>query len=217
MLSRGAEAVPGTRALFVFHLTLLSWWAFVQFYYRVVQRFVKGDPAFVMGIVSLGLIVTALIVTTQFARGCRGTRSQTAARLAVALAVVDLIAETLQFAPRLGFPAVLPSDGSTNELLLRGIWVSCEFAMRGAVFVALWRAQADVDPSVVRLFVALVGVSYLATSISFARSMGPFQPFFNAIPFGALAGKVSLPICLLWLGVLVYLSRRAASGLHPVR
>lgn len=217
MSNQGAVPVPGARALFVFHLTLLCWWAFVQVYYRVAPRFVKADPSFVMGIVSLGLIAVALLVTAQFARSRRGTASQTAARVAVALAVVDLLGETLQFAPRLGFPALLPSDGSTTELIVRGVWVSCEFAMRSAVFVALWRAQADLDPRLAQLFFALVALSFVATSISFARSMGPYQALFKALPFGALAGKLSLPLCLLWLALLVYLSRRAATGLHPAR
>jgi len=217
MFTRGAETVRGARALFIFHLTLLTWWAFVQFYYRVVQRFVKGDPSFAMGIVSLALIFTALIVTTEFAQGRRGTASQSAARLAVVLAGVDLIAETLQFAPRLGFPAAFPSDASTSELLLRGFWATSEFTMRGAVFIALWRALPDVDSRLVRLFFALLAASFVATSISFARSMGPFREFFGALPFGALAAKLSLPICLLWLGLIVYLSRRAARAHQPAR
>lgn len=191
--------------------------AFVQFYYRVVQRFVKTDPAFPMAVVSLGLIVAALIMTTQFARGRQGTPSQTAARVAVVLAGVDLVAETLQFAPQLGFPALLPSDGSGRELLLRGLWVSCEFAMRCAMFIALWRAQANLDRGIAKLFFALIALSYLSTSIAFGRSMGGFRDFFNALPFGALAAKMSLPICTLWLALIVYVSRRAASGQHPVR
>jgi hypothetical protein len=215
MPSRVAEPVRGAHALFLFHLSLLSWWAFVQLYYRVVPRFVKADPSFWMGVVSLGLIATALVVTTQFARGRRGTASETAARIAMALAVVDLIGETLQFAPRLGLPALMPSDKSTTELLVRGTWASCEFAMRIAMFVALWRAQADVDKRIVIAFFALIGVNILAAAISFLRSLGPFTEWGNALPLGALAVKVALPISLFWMAILVYLSRRAASGLHP--
>ena len=209
-------AVPvGARALFVFHLTLLSWWTFVQLYYRIVLRFVKSDPSFWMGVVSLGLIAAALIVTARFARGRRNTASETAARVAVALAVVDLIGETLQFVPRLGLPALLPSDKSTSELLLRGAWFTCEYAMRCAMFVALWRAQANVDKRLVGLFFGLIGMNYLTTWIAFVRSMGPFTEFGNALPLGSLLAKINLPMSLLWLGILVYLSRRVARGLHP--
>src|SRR6187551_3263398 len=102
MATHVGEPIRGARAIFLFHFALLSWWIFVQFYYYVVMRFVKADPSFPMGIVSLCLIVTALLVTARFARGLRGTASETAARIAMVLAVIDVIGETLQFAPRLG-------------------------------------------------------------------------------------------------------------------
>lgn len=214
MPSRIVEPVLGARALFVFHLALLSWWTFVQVYYRVAPRFVSA-AVFPMAVVSFALIVIALVVTAQFARGRRGTASETAAQVAVALAVVDLIGETLQFAPRLGFPALLPNDKSTTELVVRGIWASGEFAMRCAMFVALWRAQAGVDKRIVLLFFTLIGVNYLASAISFLRGLGPFTAYWNAAPLGNLAAKIALPISPLWLAFIVYLSRRAASGLHP--
>lgn len=211
-----AEPVPGARALFAFHFALLSWWAFVQLYYRIAPRFVKADPTFWMGVVSLGLIALALVLTTRFARGRRGTASESAARVAAALAVVDLVGETLQFAPRLGLPALMPSDKSTTELLVRGTWASCEFAMRGAMFIALWRAQADVDRRIVALFCTLIGVNYLAAALSFLRALGPFTEFWRGLSATAPAGKLALEISIFWMAILVYLSWRAARGLHPV-
>ena len=212
MSSRVAEPVPGARALFVFHLALLSWWLFVLICYYVVLRFVKVDPAFPLGVVSLGMIVTALIVFTRFARGRRGTASETAARVAAALAIVDVIGESLQFAPRLGFPIVIPGDGSTAELVVRLVWASCEYSMRVAMFLALWRAQPELDKRLVRLFFALIGVNYLATWIAFTRAAGPLREFWSDVRLATLIGKLNMPMGLLWLSIIVYLSWRLARG-----
>src|SRR6187551_2553983 len=137
MSSRVVEPVRGARALFVFHLALLSWWTFVQFYFRVVAHFVKFELP--VDLVNFIFIAIAPIVTTHFALGQRGTPSQTAARVVVVLAALDLLGELLQSAPHLGLPAIVPTDKGAAELLVRGIWVTCEFAMRGAMFIALFR------------------------------------------------------------------------------
>jgi len=214
MSSRVVEPVRGARALFVFHLALLSWWTFVQFYFRVVAHFVKFELP--VDLVNFIFIAIAPIVTTHFALGQRGTPSQTAARVVVVLAALDLLGELLQSAPHLGLPAIVPSDKGAAELLVRGVWVTCEFAMRGAMFIALFRAQADVDKRLVALFFVLLGVNYLATSLSFLRAIGPFTALGNALPLGSLAAKISIPMSPLWLSLIVYLNGRLARGRHPL-
>src|SRR5688500_9754132 len=86
--SRSGDA-RGARALFVFHASLLAFWAFVQVFHRAAPSSVVAVSKLPFGIASLVLIVAALVVTTHFALGQRGTPAGSAARVAVVLAVID--------------------------------------------------------------------------------------------------------------------------------
>jgi hypothetical protein len=212
MKAQSYEPVHGAHALFVFHLALFSWWAFVQVIYHVVLRFVKADPALLVDSVNLGLTVAAVVVTLRFAEGARGTAAESAARFVVGFALVDLVADLLQFAPRLGLPEIIPSDKSSTELLVRCVWVACEFSLRSATFVTLRRAQAGVDARLALAFFALIGLNCVTTAVSFARSSGSATAYWNAQPFAARLVQISPLVSLAWLTILVFLSWRLAFG-----
>jgi hypothetical protein len=209
-----AAPVHWAHALFVFHLALFTWWAFSLVYFHVVRRLIlpSVDPTLPFGVISLTFIVMALVVTTHFALNRRGTAAQNLAWVAVALAAIDMLGETLQFGPQLGLPALVPSGKDMTELWVRGIWASCEFAMRSAVFVALWRSQTGAERRMRSLFFGLVGVHWVLAMISFARDTEPYAAWWSTQAGVRILIRLSPLIGLAWMGLLVWLSRRVAYG-----
>lgn len=205
-----SSATPqAARALFLFHVALFAWWAAGQLYYRVVARFFWRDPTLPFGVVSLALIVTCLVLTARFAAARRGTAAAGVLRLAVALAAVDVIGEALQFAPQLGLPALIPSDKSERELWVRGLWVSCEFGLRSATFVGLWRSQRGAPRHLPLLFAALVGAQWILALLSFAHATPAYAPHLDAAPLLLLFKLVPF-LSFTWLALLIWLSHRVS-------
>jgi hypothetical protein len=209
---QGAEPVSGARALLVFHSLLWTWWASVQFYYRVLMRRMPIDTAFWFGIVSWCLIATALVLFTRFARGRRGTPAAAFAQAAVVFALIDLIGETLQFAPQLGLPSVIPSDKSSTELLVRAVWVSCEFSLRISMFIALWRSQVGCNKFVRYAFLGLVLTQWASALLSSIPGNGHDPAWWTTQPVIPLLVRGSAALALMWLGLLICVNRRVARG-----
>src|SRR6185369_144329 len=90
------------QALFLLHLALFIWWAFGQAFARIAPRLGMSEPTFAFDVISLGLIVTTLFVIVRLARALEGTPAEAVARLAVFFALVDVVGQSLQVAPRLG-------------------------------------------------------------------------------------------------------------------
>lgn len=207
-----AAPVSAARALLVFHLVLLASWAVVQLYYRVVSRFVTMDQVFWFGVMSWCLIAAAPFMVLRFARERRGTSAASMAYAAVGFAIVDLVGETLQFAPQLGLPALVPSDKGLTELVVRGIWVSCEFLLRSAVFVALWRSQAGAPKLVSYAFFGLVATHWVGAMIAFLSVTAQFASWWNNQPAAMLLVRVGWVQGLTWLSILIWLNRRVVLG-----
>jgi hypothetical protein len=199
----------------VFHASLLAFWAFVQVFHRAAPSSVVAVSKLPFGIASLVLIVAALVVTTHFALGQRGTPAGRAARVAVVLAVIDVVCEALQFAPALGLPAFMPSGRDLTEFAVRAVWVSCEFAMRSAVLVALWRVQTGADRRFIFAFFGLVSVHWVVAMISFARATEAFAAWWNAQALVPWLLRTGPWLGMAWLSILVWFSYRAASGRRP--
>jgi hypothetical protein len=195
-------------------MAVFASWVVVQLYYRVVVRFATMDQVFWFGVMSWCLIAVAPFVTLRFAQGQHGTRAATAAYVGVALAVVDLVGETLQFMPQLGLPALMPSDKGMTELVVRGLWVSCEFLMRSAVFVALWRCQVGAPRVVLFAFVGLVATHWVGAMISFLRVTEPYVAWWNGVPASAILVRGGWLLALTWMSLLVWLSYRVVTGRH---
>lgn len=207
--------VPGARALFAYHAVLFTWWVLSQVWYRVAARLGMGEPALPAGAVNLAIIVTALVVMLRFALGRRGTAAGGFAGLAAAMAAVDVIGETLQFAPLVGLPAFMPGDKSTVELLVRLIWVTCEFVMRTSIFVALWRSQTGAPWIWPRLFAGLAGVHWVISVLAFARSTATFAPWWDAHAGLSRLLRVGPLLGLAWLLLIVLVNRRVARLSRP--
>jgi hypothetical protein len=199
----------------VFHASLLAFWAFVQVFHRIAPGAVVAVSKVPFGVASLLLIVAALVVTTRFALGQRGTPAGRVATVAVVLAAIDVVCEALQFAPALGLPALMPDGRDLTEFAVRAIWVSCEFAMRSAVLVALWRVQTGADRRSAIAFFGLVSVHWVVAMISFARGTEAFAAWWNAQAFVPHLLRGGPWLGMAWLSILVWLSYRVASGRHP--
>lgn len=199
------------------HLTLFCWWGFGQVFSRVAPRFGAFDPTFSFGVVSLSLIAATLVVMLRFARALGGTPAERFARLAVALAIVDVVGEAMQFAPQLGLPVLMPEAKSSTELVVRVIWVSCEFGLRAATFVALWRSQSGADRRLPLVFFALVGAQWLLSLLAFAAATAAFGATLSALPGWGLARRAATWLCFPWMGILIWMSRRVAWGLTRPR
>jgi hypothetical protein len=204
---------PAARQLLAFHLALLAFWACVQFHYRVVAKVVHVDPTFAFGVVSWALIALAFVLFARFAREGRGTLSARFASVAGLLASVDLVAETLQFAPQLGLSSVIPDDKHMAELLVRCAWASCEFAMRVAVFMALWHAQVGADKRVRSVFLGLVLLHWLLAITSFVILAEPFAAWSAAHSSWLRILKVGPFLGMTWLSMIVWVNRRVVT--HP--
>lgn len=196
-------------ALFWLHLTIFAWWGFVQAFVRIALRFGLSDPTFPFGVVSLGLIATSLVLIARFARAAKGTAAQDVAKLAVAFATVDLVGESAHFAPQLGLPAVMPQAHSLAELAVLTTWVSCEFGLRCATFVALWRSQQGADRRLGIVFFVLIGVQWLLVLLTFTAATSAFAEL-SGMPGWALARRGANWLSFSWLPILIVLSRRVA-------
>ncbi len=209
------NAPEGARALFVFHSSLLAFWVFVQVFHRVAPRSAVAVSKLPLGVASLLLIIASLIVTSVFARGQRGKPAEGIARVAVVLAGIDVICEALQLSPELGLPAFMPDKHDFTEFVVRAVWVSCEFAMRSAVFVALWRVQSGADRRYAYAFFGLVTLHWVLAMISFAKGTDSFAAWWNAQTAVLQLLRLGPWLGMAWLSILVWLSYRVASGRHP--
>ena len=196
------------------HLGVSASWLANLLYYRVVMRFVTLNPGLWFGVMSWCLVAAAPLLILRFARERRGTPAATLAYIGVALAIVDLVGETLQFAPQLGLPALMPSDKDMTELVVRSVWVCCEFLMRGVVFLALWRCQVG-NKLVLYGFFGLVATHWVSAMVSFLRATEQYAAWWSNVPAAALLVRVGWMLSLLWMSLLVWLSYRVASGRHP--
>lgn len=198
------------QALFLLHLTLFIWWGFVQAFVRIAPRFGKVDPTFAFELINFGLIVVSLFVITRLARAVEGTSAQGPARVALVFAAVDVVGQSLQVAPRLGLPALMPASQTLSELGVRAAWVSCEFGLRAATFVALWRSQRGWAPQLALLFFGLVATQWLLSLLSFAGGTTAFAAAVNGLPGWGLGRRAATWLSFSWLAILIALSRRVS-------
>lgn len=206
--------VRGAQGLFVFHSAVLASWVVVQLYYRVVVRFAAMDQVFWFGVMSWCLIAAAPFVILNFARGRQGT-SATFAYLGVAFALADLLGETLQFAPQFGLPALMPSDKGMAELVVRSVWVSCEFSLRSVVFIALWRSQVGASKWVWQAFFGLVALHWVGSILLFFRATEAYAAWWSNVPVVPLFSRFGWVLALTWMSLLVWLNRRVTVGQEP--
>jgi hypothetical protein len=102
----------------------------------------------------------------------------------------------------------MPEGHDLTEFVVRVFWVSCEFAMRSAVFLALWRLQTSADRRWALAFFGLVAVHWVVAIISFARATEAYTAWWNAQPVALLLLRVSPWLGISWLAILVSLNHR---------
>lgn len=202
--------LSAAKRLLVFHVTLVVWWLMQQGYYRVVLRkWPDADATLFIGAVALALIAVSTLLTIDFARVSAGTRAATFAWAAVACVVIDLVAETAVYLPKLGLPGLTVAGASGATYALRLTWATIEFGTRGAMWLAM-AATLRASPRGAQLtFFSLLGLHWVVTALQFAAGTEVMPAAFSdSVVVQQLIRLVPTPAGFGWLLLLTWLIRQ---------